>query len=503
MNSIKICKEINENNPVIAARFMADPYAIEYDGRIYVYGSNDSDSFYALEDGRYPRNEYSNIKSINCISSDDLVNWTDHGVIQVAADKRKGVEGIAAWAGNSWAPAVAYKRFKDEASGEEKTKFFLYFANSANSIGVLTADSPVGPWTDPIGAPMITKEMPGCKDVEWLFDPAVLMDDDGNSYIYFGGGVPEGKPENPKTIRAAKLGADMISIDGEAVMIDAPYAFEDSGINKFGDTYYYSYCTNWSDEAEKAMGKAQIAYMTSKNPLGPFEYQGVIMKNPGQSGNFSGRAWGNNHHCMLKLGRDILMFYHSPQYEIDMGFDFDMSNGGCAYRTTYLDIAKNDDKGVLTVREMTKKGTVKQLKMVDPFDAVPANCFVWGKDITTSYCPCGKSIILKFCENNAFSAVAGVDGTRIRGAEKIRIKAGNNNNACKLRFYMNEIKAESLIAVFDIPANEKMSEIETPVIKGDKSCINDNTDHYQFDLFIEAVGIAENDSLLVKEWQFI
>ena len=140
MNSVNIRKDIGNNSPIIAQRFMADPYAIEYNGRVYVYGSNDSDSFYPNEDGVYPRNEYGNIRSLNCVSSDDLVNWTDHGVIQVASDKNKGVEGIAKWAGNSWAPAATYKTFKDE-NGNEKTKFFLYFANSASSIGVLSADS--------------------------------------------------------------------------------------------------------------------------------------------------------------------------------------------------------------------------------------------------------------------------------------------------------------------------------------------------------------------------
>ena len=46
-------------------------------------------------------------------------------------------------------------------------------------IGVLTADSPEGPYTDPIGKALINKSTSGFSDVEWLFDPAVLVDDDG------------------------------------------------------------------------------------------------------------------------------------------------------------------------------------------------------------------------------------------------------------------------------------------------------------------------------------
>ena len=59
-------------------------------------------------------NTYSKIRCINCISSDDLVNWTDHGRIPVA-----GSWGIARWAINSWAPCAAHK----EIDGKEK--FFL------------------------------------------------------------------------------------------------------------------------------------------------------------------------------------------------------------------------------------------------------------------------------------------------------------------------------------------------------------------------------------------
>ena len=45
----------------------------------------------------------------------------------------------------SWAPAAAHKTING------KDKFFLYFANGGGGIGVLTADSPIGPWTDPLG----------------------------------------------------------------------------------------------------------------------------------------------------------------------------------------------------------------------------------------------------------------------------------------------------------------------------------------------------------------
>ena len=81
---------------------------------------------------------------INVMSSADLVNWSDHGSINVA-----GSNGIAKWASNSWAPTAAHKTING------KEKFFVYFANNASGIGVLTGDSPTGPWSDPLGRALI------------------------------------------------------------------------------------------------------------------------------------------------------------------------------------------------------------------------------------------------------------------------------------------------------------------------------------------------------------
>lgn len=227
-NSISLAKsykDLTHNNPCITQRFNADPSAMEYNGRIYVYSTNDGDAI----SQNVNDNNYNDIKTINCMSSNDMVNWTDHGSINVA-----GSGGAAAWASNSWAPAACHKTING------KEKFFLYFANNANGIGVLTSDSPTGPWIDPIGKPLISRNTPNCSNVTWLFDPAVLVDSDGTGYLYFGGGVPSGKDANPQTARVVKLSNDMTSIAGTPVTIDAPYFFEDSGINKIGDTYYYS-----------------------------------------------------------------------------------------------------------------------------------------------------------------------------------------------------------------------------------------------------------------------
>jgi len=125
-----------------------------------------------------------------------------------------------------------------------KPRFFVYYANSGNGIGVITADSPDGPWRSPIGTMLIDRNTPNCGDVVWLFDPGVLVDDDGQGYLFFGGGVRKDGPyDNTGQARRVKLGADMISIEGIPETWYVPYMFESSEIAKINGRYYYSYCT--------------------------------------------------------------------------------------------------------------------------------------------------------------------------------------------------------------------------------------------------------------------
>ena len=159
----KSLKKIGNANPVMTQRFGADPYAMVYEDRVYLYMTGDD--FIYDETGEIKENNYSNIYTINVISSSDLVNWTDHGSVYAASEK-----GAASGGTNSWAPAAACREI------DGKMKFFLYFANGGNGIAVLSSDSPTGPFTDPIQKPLVSRETPGCASVTWLFDPAVLVD---------------------------------------------------------------------------------------------------------------------------------------------------------------------------------------------------------------------------------------------------------------------------------------------------------------------------------------
>jgi arabinoxylan arabinofuranohydrolase len=56
------------NFPIFSQRFTADPSPIVVDGRVYVFCSHDLDG-----------QKWWWMQDFICISSDDLVNWTDHG----------------------------------------------------------------------------------------------------------------------------------------------------------------------------------------------------------------------------------------------------------------------------------------------------------------------------------------------------------------------------------------------------------------------------------------
>ena len=363
----KNAKGMLDNNPLMTQRFGADPYAMVYDDTLYIYMTADTPEYDA--NGELKDNTYGIIRSINVISTKDMVNWTDHGSIYAA-----GKNGAAKTANNSWAPAAAWKMI------DGKPKFFLYFANNGSGIFVLTSDSPTGPFTDPLGTELISRRTPNCDgaSVPWLFDPAVFVDDDGSAYLYFGGGVGQGKEAHPYYARVVKLGDDMISLDGDPVAIDPPYLFEDSGIHKMGDTYYYTYSSNFSvtSEGTKEYGlkNGEICYMTSDSPMGPFTYQGVILQNPQV---FFG-VGGNNHHCVYNYRGEWYITYHAQSVVDRLGY-----RAGSGYRSTHIDKLAINEDGTLGRTKGTRTG-VEQSGYLNPYETVEAETIWNSAGVTTT-----------------------------------------------------------------------------------------------------------------------
>jgi len=418
----KNAKGMLDNNPLMTQRFGADPYALVYEDTLYIYMTADTPEYDA--NGDLKDNTYGLINKINVISTKDMVNWTDHGSIYAA-----GKNGAAKTANNSWAPAAAWKMI------DGKPKFFLYFANNGSGIFVLTSDSPTGPFTDPLGTELISRNTPTCASVLWLFDPAVFVDDDGSAYIYFGGGVPQNNPAHPYTARVAKLGDDMISIDGDPVAIDPPYLFEDSGIHKMGNTYYYTYSSNFSVDSagtkEYGLKNGEICYMTSDSPMGPFTYQGVILPNPGE---FFGTG-GNNHHCVFNFRGDWYITYHAQSVVDRLGY-----RPGSGYRSTHIDKLAINEDGTLGRTKGTRAG-VEQSGYLNPYETQEAET-IWNSAgvNTTQYgetsvaCGSGNMVVcdietgswiglkgVDFGDKGATEMVASVCGGTEEGVIQIRI----------------------------------------------------------------------------------
>ena len=364
LDSEALAKIPGYSNPLIDYDFGADPFALEYNGRVYVYMT--ADQFEYDQNGNIIDNTYSKINSLHVISSADLVNWTDHGFIPVA-----GPNGVAKWANNSWAPAIAYKQI------DGQDKFFLYFCNGGGGIGVLEGDSPVGPFTDPLGHALIDGSTPGTQGVPWIFDPAVMVDDDGTGYLVFGGGIPAGQDLNPKSARIVRLGDDMISLDCEPVMIDAPCMFEDGGIHKANGKYYYTYCSNFSGNhsaVEGYPGYGIICYMVSDDPLGPYEYCGEILQNPST---YFG-VGGNNHHAIFNFKGTSYIVYHAQTLGQAMGIEK-------GYRSTHINEVEYYADGRIVPIQADREG-ISQLETMSPYQLTAGETIAWQAGIKVEAC---------------------------------------------------------------------------------------------------------------------
>ena len=424
-------KKAAENNPLFTQRFGADPGVLVWNDRMYIYTTNDVIEYNA--DGTVKENGYGLVNKINCISSSDLVNWTDHGAIPVA-----GRSGIARWANNSWAPCAAHKVI------DGKDKFFLYCCNNGNGVIVLTADDPAGPWTDPLGQGLITRKTPNCANVVWLFDPAVFVDNDGTGYLYFGGGVPQGQEANPGTIRVVQLGDDMISIVGEPQVIEAPYVFEDSGINRIGDTYYYSYCANWNTTGNPyKLESGAIQYMTSDSPMGPFTYVGQVFPNQGR---FFG-LYGNNHHSIVEFRGEHYLLYHNRPVEQAMGITGN-------YRSPQIDRLTVLPDGTLQSVRGTMKG-MQQQGTVDPYAPVSARTMSHQAGLTvTGYA----NEALTVATTGDWLRVTGVDFSA--GAKAFTLRAASETGGA-VRVLTGGLNG-AVVCEFTLPAGTAMTEITVP-----------------------------------------
>lgn len=259
-------------NPIIHDQFTADPTARVFNGKMYLYPSHD------IHSPVDQLKEWFCMEDYHVFSSDNLTDWTDHGVILT----QNNIPWVKPDSYAMWAPDCV----------EKDGRYYFYFPAAPKGvekgfgIGVAIAESPEGPFT-----PM-PENMKGVMGI----DPCVLIDDNGRSYIYWSG----------MGLSVAELSDDMISLKSEPQKVEGlpdgfkegPFAFKQDGI------YYLTF--PWVRKDTET-----LAYATSSNPMGPFEFKGIIMDE-------SPTGCWTNHHSIVEKDGQWYLFYHHNDYSPDM-----------------------------------------------------------------------------------------------------------------------------------------------------------------------------------------
>ena len=229
------------SNPIVN-RFLGDPAPYFFNGKVYMYNTDDADNSGTTWDNKH----------WHAYSSTDLTSWTDEGQFW------KVGSGGFTWASNwAWAPSAAYKN----------GFYYLYLPVDAAlntsgiaKIGVLRCTAPTSGCSDPIGGPLIQEGREANTGTEPI-DPQIFVDDDANQtpYLFFGGN---------HGLKVVKLNSDMISLNGAITNVTAQGFAESSWVFKRNGTYYLSYSTGWP---------GPIQYSTSSSPMGPWTFKGTIL----------------------------------------------------------------------------------------------------------------------------------------------------------------------------------------------------------------------------------
>lgn len=494
-------KATSNNNPISPTVYCADPTALDYNGRLYVYGSNDHQQF--IKNGKKGENGYGDIKSLVVFSTDDMVNWTFHGTIDVA--KLCSTWSTSKWwraFHNSWAPSVMWRTTDDG-----KDEFFLYFANNSHGVGVLKASSPIGPWTSPLRESLIGSDTPGAVTQGANFDPGVVIDDNGTGWITFGGLPPEGaNPLMPNTARIAKLKPSMTALDGSAIVLPAPYHFEASELNVINGKYVYTYCSNWSNRSDADWNtyKSQhginvpkpetctMCYMVTDNPTDPnsWVYKGVYGPHPGSS--------PNNHSHLHKFQGKYYHIYHNGLLLEGMKNAKATESNASTYRSICVDeVAVDETTQTVSKASLTAKG-VSGIKYLNPYDLQQAetmgNC---GGVNYEDFTNITKNTSISTLGNDAsrnlqvkMKAGAWINQKRVdfgaTGADKFTLRA-KGTGTLEIRLGAKSLKTVATVNFASTDMKEQTIEVDPTQFKGTKSVY-----------FV----VTAADNFYVDAWQF-
>ncbi|WP_430782734.1 glycoside hydrolase family 43 protein [Actinoplanes sp. G11-F43] len=269
--AVAIATAAQAANPIITSIYTADPAPLVVGNTMYVYAGRD--------EAPTGNNNFL-MREWHVLSSTDAQNWTHHGA-------RANI-GTFSWAGaDAWAGEV------EPRNG----KYYWYTSVNGNgpgwmNIGVAVGDSPLGPFTDAKGGPLISDSTANSSGLN--IDPTVFVDDDGQAYMYWGGYWAP---------RAVRLASNMIDTVGPVVtpqgltnFWEAPWMFKRNGL------YYMMYAANDTGGCVTNSNYACQRYATATSPLGPWTHRGVVL------GQVSSTT---NHAGVVELNGQWYIVYHT------------------------------------------------------------------------------------------------------------------------------------------------------------------------------------------------
>ena len=400
-------------NPVIRDQFTADPTARVFNDKVYLYPSHD------IMPPVGQRQDWFCMEDYHVFSSENLTDWTDHGVI-VTQNK---VPWVRRDSYSMWAPDCVYRN----------GKYYFYFPSVPAEgkgfgfgVGVAIADSPEGPF---IPEPEPIKGING-------IDPCVLQASDGNAYIFWGAGrcaklkpnMKELADDTPK--EKVKWGDREFEMYGVNCLkglpnrqAEGPFAFEYNG------NYYLTY--PYVRENTEV-----LAYAMSKNPMGPYEYKGLIMAEHDNG------CW-TNHHSIVNYKGQWYLFYHRNHFSPRD----DKRRSVCIEKLSF-----NPDGTIQEVKQTMRGVGINQATERIEIDRYSAA----SQDVTTQ-------LIDTVNTFRSFQATLPAKGSWLRyndvdlacltdGYVLINAKAANNT-----KFYLREKNAKGkIIAKFDMTVKPEM-----------------------------------------------
>ena len=390
---------VQAQNPVVQTWFTSDPAPLADGDRLYMYTGHDEDNadFFWMYEWR-------------CYSTADMVNWTDHG-------------GLMSLDTFSWADDRAWAAQTIKRNG----KYYWYICahskiTNGMAIGVAVADSPTGPFKDALGKPLFDN---GSWD---NIDPTVMIDDDGQAYIYWG---------NPQ-IYFARLNNDMVSIDGEVKKLEmteegfgAPTMRERVKGKKYKDCYTEGpWITKrngkyWLLYAAGGVPE-HIAYSVSDKPEGPWKYVGPIMP-------LEDTKSFTNHCGVEDFKGHSYFFYHTGK----------LPGGGGFGRSCAVEEFKYNADGSFPIIHHTDKG-VDPIGKLCPFQRVEAETMAFSRGVKSEQ-NVDDGVFITETHNGDYIKVREVDFNKQPRFFKASVASGMRGGVMEVR--LDSIKGEKIAEV--------------------------------------------------------